>query len=279
MSDIIYTPPASSGGTTINSNNNFIPVRQNATTFVDSLLFSTTTILKSVFSGTDKGIIFDYLNNIFTYGTANSGMLLLPSLEVILQSNGIPIANLDGVNNVGYFGGAGSTFRFDGNNNKCNIGDGNGNYNTTYLEVDDLNQIIQTFKGNAKGLSLDFANRIYLLGDFAGINNGTSLIIAESNDIIETGNIQGQQGISLNFASKFYKFGDYDALGNNTFISVKDGGKEINLFTNAGNIFFDADALIFTGASLQSNTSGGNSGEHLVITLNGSQYKIKLENP
>ena len=37
--------------------------------------------------------------------------------------------------------------------------------------------------------------------------------------------------------------------------------------------------LVFTGASLQSNTAGGNSGEHLVIVLNGNTYKIKLENP
>jgi hypothetical protein len=37
--------------------------------------------------------------------------------------------------------------------------------------------------------------------------------------------------------------------------------------------------IVFTGASLQSNSSGGNSGEHLVIVLNGNTYKIKLENP
>jgi hypothetical protein len=37
--------------------------------------------------------------------------------------------------------------------------------------------------------------------------------------------------------------------------------------------------IVFTGASLQSNSSGGNSGEHLIIVLNGNTYKIKLENP
>jgi hypothetical protein len=39
-----------------------------------------------------------------------------------------------------------------------------------------------------------------------------------------------------------------------------------------------AGGIVFTGTALQSNTAGGNSGEHLVITLNGVQYKIKLEN-
>jgi hypothetical protein len=38
-------------------------------------------------------------------------------------------------------------------------------------------------------------------------------------------------------------------------------------------------ALVLTGAALQSATSGGNSGQHLVITLNGNVYKIALLNP
>ena len=46
------------------------------------------------------------------------------------------------------------------------------------------------------------------------------------------------------------------------------------------NIEFQTEGkIIFTGASLQSNSSGGNSGEHLVISLNGTTYKIALQNP
>lgn len=40
-----------------------------------------------------------------------------------------------------------------------------------------------------------------------------------------------------------------------------------------------AGGIVFTGTALQSATSGGFSGEHLVITLNGVQYKIRLETP
>jgi len=36
--------------------------------------------------------------------------------------------------------------------------------------------------------------------------------------------------------------------------------------------------LVFTGTHLQSNSSGGNSGEHLRIKLNGVYYKIALQN-
>ena len=37
--------------------------------------------------------------------------------------------------------------------------------------------------------------------------------------------------------------------------------------------------LNFVGTDLQSNSSGGSSGQHLCITLNGTQYKIDLKNP
>lgn len=49
--------------------------------------------------------------------------------------------------------------------------------------------------------------------------------------------------------------------------------------SSTNTITFTTGALTFTGGGLQSNTSGGNSGEHLVITLNGNQYKIALQNP
>lgn len=35
--------------------------------------------------------------------------------------------------------------------------------------------------------------------------------------------------------------------------------------------------LILTGTQLISPNSGGNSGQHLVVTINGTQYKIRLE--
>jgi hypothetical protein len=275
MSDIIYTPPASSGGTTINSNNNFIPVRQNATTFVDSLLFSTTTILKSVFSGTDKGIIFDYLNNTFIYGTLTSGMVVLPTLEVVFQSNGGQYANLDGVNNVGFFGGQGSTFRFDGINNKCNIGDGNGNFNTTYLEVDDLSQLIQT---NPTGLKLDIANKEYYFGDFNYSSNGTSIKIDDFNKTIAIFQGGNDNGLAFDFQNLRFYFGDYNTFGGNTHIYIADSAKLIQLYTVNGQVDTNADLLTFNGA-LTSGSAGGSSGQHLKVTINGTQYKIKLENP
>jgi hypothetical protein len=277
MSDIIYTPPASSGGTTINSNNNFIPVRQNATTFVDSLLFSTTTILKSVFSGFDRGLYFDYLNNLFFYGTGSSGMNYINNAnqEVSLLSNGLIYALLDGLNNVGYFGGAGAKLNFDGNNNKCNIGDGNGNFNTTYLEVDDLNQLIQTSR---TGLKLDIQNREYYLGDFNAIYNGTIIRIDDSNKniaIIQGGN---DNGLAVDFQNSRFYFGDYNGFNNSTHLYIADNSKLIQLNTLSGQVDTNADLLTFNGA-LTTPTTTGFSGQHLQLTINGTPYVIRLYNP
>ena len=41
------------GGTTINPTNNFIPVRSNATTFIDSVLENGNDYLKSIYSTND----------------------------------------------------------------------------------------------------------------------------------------------------------------------------------------------------------------------------------
>jgi hypothetical protein len=198
--------------------------------------------------------------------------------EVYLLSNSLIFALLDGVNNVGYFGGAGARLNFDGNNNKCNIGDGNGNYNTTYLEVDDLNQIIQTFKGNSKGLKLDFANIEYWLGDFNNINNGTSIKIDDFGKTIAI--FQGglDNGLAVSLQSLRFSFGDYNNFGNNTHIYIADGAKLIQLYSNGGQVDISADLLTFNGAII-SPTASGSSGDHLQVTINGTPYKIALLNP
>ena len=195
MSDIIYTPPASSGGTTINPTNNVIPVRSNATTFVDSYLFSNATQLKSVTNGDGKGIILDFLNDRYSLGDP----------DIVNFGSYITVDNLNSVINL-------------------NGGDG---FNTR-VYIDDTNRFIKTtYTGNDIGLQLDFNNLAYSFGDFNVVNNGTRLIIDD----------------------------------------------------NSLKITFDTNYLNFNGGSLQSNTASGNSGEHLVITLNGTQYKIQLLNP
>lgn len=58
------------------------------------------------------------------------------------------------------------------------------------------------------------------------------------------------------------------------------GDAGINLLTTlpASAISFQTEGLTFTGASLQAGSSTGSSGQYLIINLNGTTYKIPLDN-
>jgi hypothetical protein len=59
------------------------------------------------------------------------------------------------------------------------------------------------------------------------------------------------------------------------------GGSSIALNTSGGNFTLNTSTtgrIIFTGTNLQSGSAGGSSGQYLIITLNGIQYKIALLN-
>lgn len=242
MSDIIYTPPASGGGgTTINPTNNFLPKRSNATTFVDSVF--------------ENGSDYLYSN----YG-------------------GYTGLGLDFANFTSY------------------LGDWNNLINGTTLVVNDqTNNIYTKWNGLVNGLNLDFSSNIYSFGNI-GIN--TNLYIDSTNQYIQmlinsngyffadgttlstrTGSIytlvtntQGVYtqdagtnnfGIRVDFPNRITSLGDWSGSFSAYYLNLDD----IN------------GVLELNGTNLQSNTAGGSSGEHLVITLNGTQYKIALLNP
>jgi hypothetical protein len=152
MSDIIYTPPASSGGgTTINPTNNRIPVRSNATTFIDSVLENGTNYLYSNYGGY-TGLGLDFANFVSYLGDWN------------------------GISNFTYI-------KVDAPNGQITLWAGDNNQ--TNLTIDDINQVIKTnVNGNDKGLNLDFSNNVYSLGDYNGITNNTSVSIDDANKII-----------------------------------------------------------------------------------------------
>ena len=58
------------------------------------------------------------------------------------------------------------------------------------------------------------------------------------------------------------------------------GDAGINLLTTipASAISFQTEGITFTGASLEDTTSTGTSGKYLKIVLNGTTYKIPLDN-
>lgn len=230
MSDIIYTPPASSGGTTINPTNNFIPVRSNATTFVDSCLWQVNAdALRTVFEGTVNGLNIDHSNRQYALG------------QFALQ-------------------------------------------NETFISVDDINRTIITYsQGTAYGFAIDRANAQMSFGDGGNnifINSNGQYIEFQVNGGVPYALIDGYNNVGsyggsycafrYNVGSYLCSIGDYLFSNNNNYIAIDDN----NQMTT-----FRTENLYFYGTGLQSNTSSGNSGEHLVIVLNGTQYKIALQNP
>lgn len=150
--------------------------------------------------------------------------------------------------------------------------------------IDGANEIVRSFYEQSftgGGIKLDFAAQVYEIGDYSGINDGTTIsasstsrtivLTAGSNynsttieiddiaQVIRTTYQGGEDGLRLNFVDKTYLLGG-----------------------NFSNNYFGIDTAnskLLAGADLLSNSSGGNSGQHLKINIGGTDYKIKLENP
>ena len=324
MSDIIYTPPASSGGGQ-NPTTNYIPLNNGTSNFVDSFIFNDKTNGLLYFTNdyglTVFGLTCDNTSSYYAFGDFTNGGTfegsmgsayvigdILVSLssankqevindgqnQIILtqNQNGQIGLKLDLVNSNYQFGDYNGFFNFnfisvnDFNNyiqvqseGFVAIGDYDYNANNTKLTIDDAIQFIgTTYQGNDNGIYLDFANRVYTFGDISSTNNGTSLYINDNADAIYTANANGNEGINLVLGGNRYQFGDFSGSYNGTSIDIKDTAKAINLIASGGTILFSTDLLNFVG-TLTSGSAGGNSGQHLQVTINGTAYKIALLNP
>jgi hypothetical protein len=176
MSDIIYTPPASSGsGTTINPTNEFIPVRSNATTFIDSNITNIQddyilTLVGSNLSNSN-GLKID-----FTNVNANLGDFL-----GIYNGTNFKVDYLND-NIITQWSGNDIGLRLDFANNVYFLGDFNGvNGTNSSFSVDNNNGIIYT-QGYAteNGILLDFSTNQYFLGDYNGTGNTSHISIKDS---------------------------------------------------------------------------------------------------
>ena len=188
---------------------------------------------------------------------------------------------------------------------KLQLGDYNNVENGTKLIIDDTLKTIETKKKNGQisGLSINQTTNVFNFGseqDFINIdsanndlytyNSGQKWGISIRGGEMSLGNFNnssvntGKQYIFFDFGTaqiiETRKSDSNWCLGYNIdFVNkrITLGDPGVN-FTNV-DVQVKSNTLTFTGADLESATSGGNSGQHLVITLNGTQYKIKLENP
>lgn len=223
------------------------------------------------------------------------------------QSNGTHL-NVEVSNNRIYFAPGGyliSLFQ----QGLAIIGDGFNQNNLTKFNVDDNNKVIYTsFDDYGQGIRLE--SNYTSLGDFENnllsykilIDNSDGGIISytdssqywtgfylfspndvrignqfqymlfdEGGAVIKTnGYGTGEFGLYLDFSSQQLVIGDYNGNLNGTLINVYDNNQSIT---------FQTEYLTFYGSNLLSATSGSTSGQHLVVTINGNQYKIQLRNP
>ena len=150
--------------------------------------------------------------------------------------------------------------------------------------------------------------RVVKLGDFGNFNNQTSLQVNDGGNIIFTTTTIGNNGIYITNQNAIlgsqnslgYLFINCDYTNNiiSTFnTSSVDTGLKLNFnndiytlggFNSGGNIIeinddpafnqikFETSTLIFNGAALEDPTPGAVATKALLITLNGTQYKINL---
>jgi hypothetical protein len=97
--------------------------------------------------------------------------------------------------------------------------------------------------------------------------NGNNIKTASGNLTIDT---TGSSGSGILTLSALQSININSGSSSNIALNTSGGNLTLNTSTTGG--------IQLTGTALQSASAGGNSGQHLVITLNGTTYKIKLEN-
>jgi len=149
------------------------------------------------------------------------------------------------------------------------------NENDFYLYKNDDKDIYLT--ENYERLAIVTDNSVITFGEnyISALDNINSYTItARFSADIELFQIEHNgtsNGLKLNYANAIYQFGDYANLNNNTYIEVKDSSQDITLKYN--------NRLNLNGTLVTSPTSGSNASLHLVVWINGSEYKIQLKNP
>ena len=261
MSDIIFTPPVSGGGgTTINPTNKYIPVRSNATTFIDSFLQNDITFLKTIYGIKNVGLFCDFANKNYKFGSYNADSITY--LEV--DDAGYEVKTTLQNQSAGFYA----------NNNggiDARLGDYFFQNFGTMIQVLDANKVIRTWCSfQQNGLKLDFNTNNYLFGDFNNVSNGTSLTIDNGNSLIRTYFNAIRKGLQLDNTNEQFAIGDFDAVTNGNYIIVDNSGvEEVIICANK--------QLNIKGNFIQANGTKTYANENLQVKApDGNIYFIPL---
>lgn len=222
-------------------------------------------------NNTIDGLFLNYASSTFQFGKITTNSLFTIDAnnnysQITLGSNQYML--LDPPNSTFTFGdwaGSGNGLNWDGSNVEFTLRQNSFEYiylgNQTNFFGDRFSQL---------SYKIDYISAILSIGDNAYTSNETLFVVDMSQDIICTQTQSSRKGLLIDFANTNYKLGDFNAVNKNTHIFIEDGNQVIRFYSQE---------LDFNGASLQSGSSSGSSGQHLVIRLNGNQYKIDLKNP
>ena len=143
--------------------------------------------------------------------------------------------------------------------------------NLANLKIDYSTNEIYTINNNVRqGLQLNFVTQNYQLGD-----EQFFITTDTTNAVINTHLNSQKQGIQIRDLE--YYFGDFDGVNNSNFIFINDGSENI-IINSSKDLTIRANTLFLTGTL----TVGGahtNSGQHLKLNINGTNYVIQLLNP
>jgi len=140
--------------------------------------------------------------------------------------------------------------------------------------------VIKTYyNGVDMGINLDSSNLNYQFGDYAGQNKHNYFYVDDSNEEIRTVMAGVLTGIFVDRVLNVY-IGDYTGNLNLNYTEYDNNNGNISNFCNTEfhyiqNLRYDDNG----SGSLISGSAGGSSGNHLVISINGTPYKIALLNP
>ena len=218
----------------------------------------------------EQGYRFLWNTRAFTFGITGAGGNQ-SKIEILDSSQQIYFSN-KGVTNGVYCDFSSKVYLF-------------GRLNSTSeqnLEIDEVNQWTRTkFAGVVNGFNLDFSATVFQFGFLDNtVNPDIYLNVNGNGNTIAAVYNGNDNGLNLNFTagSRIFQIGDYQNNYNGTKINLDDQNTSITISSSqtSGSTTIEGNQLVFTGANLESAT-GGTVTTYLVITLNGTQYKIPCE--
>jgi len=146
------------------------------------------------------------------------------------------------------------------------IGDVNNEYGSPLINMDYANFVLNYYGGDI-GIKFNFLTGVFNYGNWGANIYSLSLVFA--NNTIYTSNYYATYGTFVDYTNKKTYLGDYD---NN--LGIANLKLDYTIFT-----LNNTTRINLNGTGITSNTSGGTSSTHLIVFINGTQYKIQLRNP